>query len=43
MFTIYHRSFVNQDLIKEGETILPQIVSSYLSTSLPFAPQDCIQ
>lgn len=32
----------NRELITEGEIILPNIIESYLSTSFPNAPQDCI-
>ena len=32
----------NRELISDGQKILPQIVESYLSKSLPYAPQDCI-
>ncbi|XP_033216052.1 39S ribosomal protein L44, mitochondrial [Belonocnema kinseyi] len=32
----------NRELITDGQKILPRIVESYLSKSLPYAPQDCI-
>lgn len=33
----------NRELIAEGEEILPKIVESYLSVSLPYAPRECIK